>query len=479
MAAIAAWDEMPGVTMRVYMDIPGPVHKWLRKCCMAGLFTLLVSPAAYAGDALLQLDINGAIGPGVAGYVEHGLEQAKQMQAQLIILRMDTPGGLDKSMRSIIQAILASPVPVAAFVAPSGARAASAGTYILYASHIAAMAPGTNLGAATPVQIGGIGGGMGKNTPTPTPPEPRKKSGQKQKKAPSNEGSMHQKMVNDAAAYIRSLAQMRGRNADWAEKAVRQAASLSAEQALKQHVIDLIATDTSDLLHQLDGKIIKSTSGEHPLHTSGMAIEKLEPNWRNKILSTITDPNVAYILMLLGVYGLFFELANPGFVLPGVIGGISLLLALFAFQVLPVNFAGLALIALGIIFMISEVFMPSFGALGLGGIIAFIAGSVMLMDTGVPGFALSLALIIGVALVSAAFFILMIGMALKARHRPVVSGSEEMTGALGKAVEDFDTRGNIHVHGEIWQATASTPIRKGQRVRVTGMDGLILSVEPL
>jgi len=445
---------------------------------MAGLLAILISPAAHAGTAVLQLDIKSAIGPGVAGYVEHGLEQAKQMQAQLVILRMDTPGGLDQSMRSIIQAILASPAPVATFVAPSGARAASAGTYILYASHIAAMAPGTNLGAATPVQIGG--GGL----PTPKlPGKPDKNAKseqpQKQKSAPPDDSSMHRKMVNDAAAYIRSLAQMRGRNADWAEQAVRQAASLSAEQALEKQVIDLMATDTSDLLKKLDGKTIKTVSGQLTLHTDGVAIEKLEPDWRNRILSIITDPNVAYILMLLGIYGLFFELANPGFVLPGVIGGICLLLALFAFQVLPVNFAGLALIGLGITFMIAEVFMPSFGALGLGGVIAFIVGSIMLMDTGVPGFALSLALIIGVTLTSAAFFILITGMALKARRRPVVSGREEMAGALGDAVEDFNTQGNIHIHGEIWQATTSTPITRGQTVRVTGMDGLILSVEPI
>ena len=418
---------------------------------MAWLLAFLIglSPAARAALPVLQLDIKGAIGPAVSSYIKHGLERARKIQAQLIILRMDTPGGLDQSMRSIIQAILASPVPVATFVAPSGARAASAGTYILYASHIVAMAPGTHLGAATPVRVGRM-----------------------------RDSSVHRKMVNDAAAYIRAMARMRGRNAAWAEQAVRQAVSLSAEQALKQHVIDLIATNTSDLLHQLDGTTIKTISGQHTLHTGGMAIERLEPSWANKIMSIITDPNVAYILMLLGIYGLFFELASPGVILPGVIGGICLFLALFAFQILPVNFTGLALIMLGIAFMIAEVFMSSFGALGLGGVVAFIIGSIMLMDTGVPGFALSLALIIGVALASAAFFILIANMALKARRRPVVSGREDMTGSLGHAMEDFDTRGNVHIHGEIWKATANASITKGQAVRITGMDGLILSVEP-
>jgi len=438
---------------------------------------LLAVASAHAASTVLKLEIKGAIGPASAGYLKQGLKLALETHSELVVLQMDTPGGLDKSMREMIQDILASPVPVATYVAPNGARAASAGTYILYASHIAAMAPATNLGAATPVQIGGIPG-----TPSPTPrPKPGASPGSKGSKKESEKappGDMHRKMVNDAAAFIRSLAQMRGRNADWAEKAVRQAASLSASQALKEHVIDLIATDTADLLNKLDGRKVTTATGKRILHTKGASVTLLEPDWRNRLLAVITDPNVAYILMLLGVYGLFFELANPGFVLPGVIGGICLLLALFAFQVLPINYAGLALIILGISFMVAEVFVPSFGALGIGGVIAFVAGSIILMDNGTPGYAISLSLIIAVALTSALFFMSVIGMALKARRRPVVSGSEEMTGAIGEAVADFDGEGNVHLHGEIWQAHTQTPVRKGQAVRVTGMRGLILNIEP-
>jgi len=411
---------------------------------------------------VLQLDIRGPIGPAVADYVTRGLEAARQRQAWLVVLRMDTPGGLDRSMRAIIRAILASPVPVAAFVAPPGARAASAGTYILMASHIAAMAPGTNLGAATPVQIGG----------------PATPGHDQDRKTPPDHGAMHRKMVNDAAAYIRGLATMRGRNADWAEQAVRQAAAISAGEALKRHVVDLLARDVPELLRKLDGMLVRMQDGQRTLHLRDAHVLRLAPNWRERLLATITDPNVAYILMLLGIYGLFFELANPGFVLPGVIGGICLLLALFAFQALPVSVAGLALLLLGIAFMVAEAFVPSFGALGLGGIVAFIAGSIMLMDTGSPEFALSLGLVIGVALASALFLIFVVGMALKARRRPVVSGREEMVGARGSAIEDFEREGRIHVHGEIWQARSDLPVRKGETVRVTGIEGLTLLIEP-
>jgi len=450
-----------------------------------GLVLLLAGMGAQAAQAnpVVQLDINGPIGPGVAGYVVHGIAQANETASPLIVLRMDTPGGLDPSMRDIIRAILASKVPVAAFVAPSGARAASAGTYILYASHIAAMAPATNLGAATPVQIGGLPGSPAKpNAPGPANPTGKQPPdmGQASKGAPAGGGdAMHHKMVNDASAYIRSLAELRGRNAEWAEKAVREADSLSASQALKLNVIDLIAADTNELLQRIDGREVSTTAGTFTLHVAGTSVNTLQPDWRDELLAIITDPNVAYILMLLGIYGLFFELANPGFVLPGVIGGICLLLALFAFQALPVNIAGLALMLLGIAFMIGEAFVPSFGALGLGGILAFVFGSLMLMDSSVPGFGISLPLILGVAASSAAFFIFIVGMALKARHRPVVSGSEEMIGLTGTASEDFEDSGNVLVHGEAWHATSNTPLKKGQGVRVLALDGLTLSVEKI
>jgi len=458
----------------------------IRMLILAALTLFAASPVCSAPVARL-LDIQGAIGPAVAEDVEHALADAQKQS--LFILRMDTPGGLDLSMRRIIQAILASRVPVVGYVAPQGARAASAGAYIMYASHIAAMAPATNLGAATPVQIGGMpkpdikpGHKPGMNPPNLHPPglNPNSpaESGAAKPAPPAEAGGnpMQHKMINDASAYIRSLAQLRNRNADWAEKAVRNAASLSAEQALKQNVIDLIANDVPRLLDKLDGRTVVTAQGKITLHTQSMTVEIVERSWRSRLLGIISDPNVAYILMLLGVYGLFFELANPGFVLPGVIGGISLLLALFAFQVLPINIAGLGLIGLGIAFMISEAFVPSFGALGLGGVIAFVAGSIMLMDAGSPGFGISMILIGTVALTSALFFIMLTGMAIRAQKRPVVSGAEELLHETGMALESFEHSGHVQVHGETWQAVSDRPVHKGDSVRVTGRHGMILQI---
>jgi len=447
-------------------------HRRIYTLLLFSLLPLLMPAVTHAGTALL-LDIQGAIGPAVAEDVTRTLDTAASRKASLVILRMDTPGGLDQAMRAIIKDILASPVPVATFVGPKGARAASAGTYILYASHIAAMAPATNLGAATPVKIGGLS----------SAPNPMPKQGQKEKtpvENPEPQGdAMQHKMVNDAAAYIRGLAELRGRNADWAEKAVREAVSLSATQALKERVIDVMAEDVGQLLTRIDGRKLTTSRGDMNLHSKDLTVETVERNWRSKLLGVITDPNVAYILMLLGIYGLFFELANPGFVLPGVIGGICLLLALFAFQVLPINFAGLALIVLGIAFMIAEVFAPGFGVLGLGGVLAFVAGSIMLMDSTLPGYAISLSLIIAVALSSAAFFFLIVGMAVKARRRPVVSGAEEMIGLVGVAHETFSEHGQVQIHGEIWQAESMEPLQKGQPVCVVSRKDLVLLVEPL
>ena len=372
-------------------------------------------------------------------------------------------------MREIIQAIITSPIPVVSYVAPSGARAASAGTYILYASHIAAMAPATNLGAATPVQIA---------SPLSSGGE---KSGNKDAESDKADtgDTMTRKITNDAVAYIQGLAKMRGRNAEWAEKAVREAASLPADQALKLGVIDVVAGDLGDLLMQIDGRTVSVDGRDQVLHTAGLAVEKMEPDWRSKLLAVISDPNVAYILMLVGIYGLIYEFANPGMLLPGVAGAICLVLALFAFQVLPVNYAGIGLIVLGIAFMIAEAVVPSFGALGIGGVIAFVIGSVILLDTNVPGYGISPSLIGAVALVSAIFFIFVIGMALKARHRPIVSGREELIGAVGTVLEDFEKDGRLRIHGEVWSARSKVPVQKGQQVRVRSMRGLVLNVEPV
>ena len=447
------------------------------------------------GLSALVLTIDGPIGPASSDYFIRGVAQATERGAPLVILRIDTPGGLDTSMRSIIREILAAPMPIATFVAPSGARAASAGTYILYASHIAAMAPGTNLGAATPVQIGGTGmqppaeeqqppRRRGRDPDTPATREDDVEQ-PRQEEEPADEDAeapgrpdVSEKVIEDAVAYIRSLAQLRERNPDWAEKAVRQAASLSASDAAEINVIDLIATDVRGLLNKLDGREVTVQGVPRTLETADLPVETLEPDWRTQFLAVITNPNIAYILMLIGIYGILFEFYSPGLVGPGIIGAICLILALYSFQVLPVNYGGLALALLGLALIIAETVTPAFGVLGIGGIAAFVIGSVMLIDADVPGFEIAWELIGGIALVASILLLTTLTMLMRARNRAVVSGMEEMIGSTGEVRDWNGTEGSILVHGERWHARSERPLVQGQSVKVIKADGLTLVVQP-
>jgi membrane-bound serine protease (ClpP class) len=435
---------------------------------------LLASGVAAPPQAVV-LQIDGAIGPAVADYVVRELRSVRQAETRLVVLRMNTPGGLDTSMREIVRAILSSPVPVATYVAPSGARAASAGTYITYASAIAAMAPGTNLGAATPIRLGapGLPGGA-----------PKQPAGQKEKGSEGATNSSEptdaetRKAVNDAVAYIRGLAELNGRNADWAAEAVRTAVSLPASDALKLNVIDVIADDVPDLLRQIDGRTVKVAGKSERLATAGLEVVTAAPDWRTELLGVITDPNIAFILMLIGVYGLIFEFLNPGAVAPGLVGGISLLVALYALNLLPINYAGAALVLLGIGLMVAEAHIGSFGVIGVAGIVAFVIGAIMMFPSGAPGFTLSLSVVAAATIVTAALFLLVLTMLLRSRQHPVVTGKEGLLGAEGETVAWDGDEGRVRVNGEIWRARAPRPLETGDRIRVIDREGLVLVVEP-
>ena len=437
---------------------------------------LLTAPQVRAqappAQPVILIEIKGAIGFVSAGHLAKAINMATAKGAPVIIVRLDTPGGLLSSTREMIQAILASPVPIVIFVAPNGSRAASAGTYLAYAAHVAAMAPGTHLGAATPVSLTP---GLPGAPPPSKPPSGSEKEGEK-----AGSTAMERKVLNDAIAYIRSLAELRGRNADWAEKAVRDAATLTATAALKERVVDVLADNVSDLLVKIDGLSVSTPTGKKSIDTKGREVFELEPDWKMRVMSVITDPNIAVILLMIGIYGILFEFWSPGAIAPGVIGGISLILALTALAVLPVNYAGLALLLLGMALMLAEAFSPGFGIAGLGGIAAFALGALFLFDpdqSDIP-IGVSWPVIAALTSISAAFFAGILGFAVRARTRPVRTGAERMIGTIGEVVSWAETTGRIHLDGELWTAQSTHVLSKGQKVRVVGRKGLTLAVEP-
>jgi membrane-bound serine protease (ClpP class) len=430
--------------------------------CLSVLLCLLALQAvrAQAPSAAL-LTVDGPIGPAYADYVERGIAQAAAGGRTLVVLQIDTPGGLDTATRITVRAILAAPIPVACFVAPGGARAASAGTYILYACHIAAMAPGTNLGAATPVQLG-----AGPDPPGVATPGAAK---------PAQPSTMENKAVNDAAAYLRGLAQLRGRNAAWAEASVRQSLSLSAEDALAAKVIDIVARDTGGLLAQAHGRSVSVRGQPWRVDSRGAAILDAPPDWRTRLLAVITNPSVALILLSLGAYGLLFEFMSPGAVLPGVVGAICLLLGLYALQLLPINYSGLGLIFFGLACMVAEAFLPSFGVIGFGGVIAFVIGALLLLDSEAPGFGVPLGLVAGIGIAAALLVGATAQVALRTRRRPRVGTLASLEGSIGEMLGE----GWANVGGETWQVAAETPLARGDRVRVLGRRGRVLLVAPV
>lgn len=412
------------------------------------------------------LNVDGAIGPAVADYVVRDLEETSPGDTAVVVLRLDTPGGLDTSMREIVRAILASPVPVAVYVAPSGSRAASAGTFIMYAGAVAAMAPGTNLGAATPIQLARL------------PPSPASQLEQPPAKADS-EDAESRKAVNDAVAYIRSLADLHGRNANWATEAVRGAASLPALEAQKLRVVDIVADDVPDLLRKIDGRTVIVGGKSVRMATTGLEVVTVNPDWRTELLAVITHPNVAYLLMLLGVLGLVVELSSPGAILPGVVGGISLFTAFFALNMLPIDYAGAGLVLLGLAFMVTEAFIGSFGVIGAGGLVALALGSIIMFRPNALGYGLSIPLVAATTIIVAGFLILVLAIIRRAIRRRVITGQEAMIGTEGEAMGWQGTNGRVQVKGEIWLAQAARSLQPGTRIRVVARNDLVLTVEPI
>ena len=457
------------------------VRQWRQRYSSAlfALFVLGSTPLAQADGTAILLDLEGAIGVATAEFIIDGIEEAEERGAELVIIRMDTPGGLVNPMRDIVKAILGSDVPVATYVSPDGARADSAGTYILLASHIAAMAPTTHLGAATPVALGGGWPGDKDASDDKDDSDEDEESDEKEEKDATDPGSaMDKKVMNDAIAYIRGLAEAHGRNADWAEKAVTEAATLTATEALENNVIDLIAANQAELLQKINGREFKVNNLTVVLETESIEVETLEPSWRLKVLSTIASPEVALLLLMIGIYGLLFEGYNPGAIVPAVAGVICLLLAAYALQVLPVNYAGLALIIVGIVLIVAEAVVPSFGALGIGGIAAFIFGAIMMFDSGVPGFGISVTFVVVLALVAGLFLLWLVSYLVRLRRRGAVSGRASIIGGTGTAMQSFTGEGKVWLEGEAWAAVSKVPLEQGQEVVVRAMDGLTLEVEP-
>ncbi|HYG45928.1 MAG TPA: nodulation protein NfeD, partial [Bordetella sp.] len=433
------------------------------------------APAATSGQAapVVLLQLQGALGPATTEYLRRGLVEADARRAAAVVLRIDTPGGLVSSTRDIVRAIIASPVPVIGYVAPGGARAASAGTYILYACHVAAMAPGTNIGAATPVQMGN--GDPSDDAPNRKPGEPA----DAEPAAPPGSGAHERKAVNDAAAFIRSLAEMRGRNARWAEESVRGAASLAAREAQQQRVVDLVADDTQDLLNQVHGREVRANASAITLATRDATLVELEPDWRTRVLAVITDPNIAYILLLLGIYGILFEMMNPGIVLPGALGAVALVTALFALNMLPVSYAGLGLVVLGIALMAAEAFTPTLGLLGAAGVALFAFGSLFLYDSQATDFSLSVPLVIGAAAASALLLFLIFFAALRAQRRRVIAGGSTHAGQHVVVLSWQGHGGLVRAGGETWQARSDRYLAPGQPAVIESRQGLVLVVRAL